>query len=230
VPADPAERPRCLDRVHGLDRVAITNEDLAKTRLYQDNAARDSARREFPSMQQYLRSLHTRVSVERVCESTLQRVQQLFAKTNQFNVTTRRYSLGELERAMMDDTSRLLILRAEDRFGDLGWIGALVIRKVRGPRAHIENFVLSCRAMGRGIETALLNHAKHLCFDVFTCAAMTAEYRPSAKNLPVSELFERQGFSLTTRDAHGCKQYELERSARTPLECDWVELRDSHPA
>lgn len=226
VPADPADRPRCLDRVHGLDRIAITKEDLAKTRQYQDNATRDSARREFPNLHQYLQTLRTRVAIEAVSGSTLQRAHQLFAKTNQFNVTTRRYSVGELESSMEDSGSRLLIARAEDRFGDLGWIGAVIVRDVEGPRARIENFVLSCRAMGREIETALLNHVKHLCFDALGCASLAAEYCPTARNLPVSELYEQQGFCLIEQGADGRKRYVLERSASVSRECDWIELRD----
>ncbi len=224
VPADPADRPGCLDRVHGLDRVAITQEDLVKTRQYQQGAARDSARSEFPSLQQYLQTLRTRVTVAPVCAATLQRAHQLFAKTNQFNLTTRRYSIGELESIMKDARSRLLILHAEDRFGELGWIGAVVLRKMGCRQTHIENFVLSCRAMGRDIETALLNHVKRLCFDEPGCMALIAAYRPSARNLPASELYEQQGFRLAGQDAEGCKRYVLERAASGPRECGWIKV------
>jgi FkbH-like protein len=224
VPKDPAARPGCLDRVHGLDRTVITTDDLVKTRQYQDNAARDSARREFPNVQRYLQSLHTRVTVELVSPVTLPRAQQLFAKTNQFNLTTRRYSHGELETLVADDGNRVLIIRAEDRFGDLGWIGALVLREIHGPHAHIENFVLSCRAMGREIETALLNHVKHLCFARSACVSLTADCLPNARNVPVTELYERQGFTLFERGENGLKRYRLERSVGAPSECDCVAL------
>ncbi len=226
LPADPAARPGCLDRVHGLDRTVVTSEDLVKTRQYHDNAARDSARREFPSVQRYLESLQTRVTVQRVSPATLARAQQLFAKTNQFNLTTRRYSLGDLEQLAAQASSCVLIIRARDRFGDLGWIGALVLRGLQGPEAHIENFVLSCRAMGREIETALVNHAKRLCFGDPACESLTAQYLPSPKNMPVRELYERQGFTVSERGEDGAKHYRLERSAGGPRECDWIAIEE----
>lgn len=100
---------------------------------------------------------------------TLARAHQLFTKTNQFNVTTCRLSLGELERVSADPSCRLLMIQAADRFGKLGCIGAVLLRNVTEPHARIDSFVLSCRAMGRGIESAVLNYVKTLCFDRSGC-------------------------------------------------------------
>ncbi len=224
VPEDPAQRPGCLDRVHGLERAVITTEDFHKTRQYQDNAARESARRQFTDLHGYLRSLDTRVELRPVCAQLLPRAHQLFTKTNQFNLTTRRYTAAELEAFAADASCRLLMARAQDRFGDLGWIGAILLRGIGEPQVVIDSFVLSCRAMGREIETALLNHVKQVCFGLESCRELLAEYRPTARNLPVKELYERQGFEVIDVLPNGGKRYRLQRQAGRPLPCDWVAL------
>lgn len=222
VPADPALRPACLNRVHSLDRAVITAEDLQKTRHYRDTASRESARTEFADLHDYLHSLRTRIAVRPVTADLLARTHQLFSKTNQFNVTTKRYSLAELDAFSVDPQSLLLMIRAEDRFGDFGWIGAVLLRVLGGADVHIDSFVLSCRAMGRAIESAILNDIKARCFARADCQAITAEYLPSAKNMPVRELYEEHGFTVTAVDASMRKQYRLEKCDSALSSCDWI--------
>jgi FkbH-like protein len=212
--------------VHSLDRTVITAEDLDKTRQYQENTVRDSARREFASLRDYLQSLETRIEIRVATHGLLARVHQLFSKTNQFNLTTRRYTLAELAESANDETSRLIVVRAADRFGDLGWIGALLLRNLGAPAAQIENFVLSCRAMGRGIESAVLNHVKQLCFERSTCNILQAKYQASAKNAPVRELYEQQGFSRSETEVSGCKLYWLPRENVAMAACSWISVED----
>jgi FkbH-like protein len=222
APADPAALPSCLDHVHSLDRVALTADDLLKTEQYAQNASRDAARRDFTDLHAYLLSLNTRIEIRPVDSELLPRAHQLFHKTNQFNVTTRRPALGELQRVSTDPSCRLLLVRAQDRFGDLGWIGAVLIRGVQQPRAAIDSFLLSCRAMGRGIESAMLNEVKRRCFVEAGCDMLLAEYRPTPRNAPVRELFETHGFKIVATDASGAKTYELARADSTPTPCDWI--------
>ena len=116
----------------------------------------------------------------------------------------------------------MILIRVEDRFGDIGWVGAVLMRDVNGPEIHIDSFILSCRAMGRGIETAVMNHLKDWCFARPGCVAMTAEYRPSAKNLPVRDLYERHGFSVSAPEEPQAKAYRLEKSSSSRSPCDWI--------
>lgn len=222
VPADPALRPTCLDRVHSLDRVVITADDLAKTRQYQENAARAGARHQFSDLRDYLLSLETRITIRGATHDLLARTHQLFSKTNQFNLTTRRYTLAELEAFAADPASRVLVIRTTDRFGSFGWIGAVLIRGLDSPEACIDSFVLSCRAMGRGIETAILNHVKTFCFAQAGCTALVAQYVPTAKNAPTRELYDEHGFALTATDATGARHYRLDRRDSEPTACDWI--------
>lgn len=224
VPSDPALRPTCLDRVHSLDRAVITAEDLAKTQQYRENAVRESVRHEFSDLHEYLHSLRTRITIRPATHELLARAHQLFAKTNQFNLTTRRYTLADLEKFTSDPASRLIMIHAEDRFGDLGWVGAIALRGLEGSEVRIDSFVLSCRAMGRAIETAILNHIETLCLALPGCNALTAEYLPTRKNEPVRELYEEHGFVVTAADAGGHKTYRLGRRDHASMTCDWIEV------
>jgi FkbH-like protein len=229
LPTDPAQRATCLDRVHGFERVLVTAEDLEKTGQYQAGAARAAAQASFSNLDEYLRSLQMSVEIRRVAREMLPRVHQLFTKTNQFNLTTRRYMLGELERFAADPASCLLAARAEDCFGDLGWIGVILLRNLDQPQIAIDSFLLSCRAMGRGIETAILNHVKELCFSRQTCAAIDAQYVPTAKNMPVREMYEAHGFELADIGSDGSKSYRLERSRCASVRCDWLAVTGDAP-
>jgi FkbH-like protein len=222
VPADAALRPACLNRVHSLDRAVITAEDLQKTRQYRDNAGRETARQEFADLHDYLHSLQTRIRIVTAAPDQLPRVHQLFSKTNQFNVTTKRYSLVELQAVAADADSLLLVVHAEDRFGDFGWIGAALLRGMSQSVVHIDSFILSCRAMGRAIESAVLNEIKQRCFARAACLALTAEYVPTAKNIPVRELYEEHGFAVVSVDASLHKHYRLDRGSSSLSACDWI--------
>ena len=227
VPEDPALRPTCLDRVHGLDRAVLTAEDLEKTQQYRENAVRDSVRRQFQDLHSYLRSLQTRITLRTVSAQLLPRTHQLFAKTNQFNLTTHRYTVAELEHFAADASCRLLVVKARDRFGELGWIGAVLLRGFGEPEVTIDSFLMSCRAMGREIETAVLNYVKRLCFEDGACRVLVAEYRPTARNAPVRDLYDRQGFSLIEATPDGTKRYRLAREDCIMLPCDWITLEES---
>jgi len=222
VPPDPALRPMCLDRVHSLDRALITAEDFARTTQYQANARRNSESRRFSDLRDYLMSLKTRIVVREPSPDLLPRIHQLFTKTNQFNLTSRRYAIGQLERWMADDASSVLIAHAEDRFGDLGWIGAILVHDLDTSEARIDNFVLSCRVMGRAIESAMLNRVKELAFERHGCQTIVAEFLPTAKNAPVREFFEEHGFTVAESMVDGGKRYRLRRQDSSTTPCDWL--------
>ena len=94
--------------------------------------------------------------------SRLPRAHQLFAKTNQFNLTVRRLSLPELERLAGDPSSVLGLAAARDRFGDLGTVGAFLLVRAADGALELDSFLLSCRALGRGVESAMMNEVKRI--------------------------------------------------------------------
>ncbi|MCI8779901.1 MAG: HAD-IIIC family phosphatase [Lachnospiraceae bacterium] len=171
----------------------ITFEDKIKTELYNQRRERENAREQHPSMESYLKSLNTKVVIQLVGKSDIGRAIQLIQKTNQFNLTVKRYSEGEVL-DMLAETKRFDFWIAEisDRFGSNGKSALLIIEK-KEDRILLDSFIMSCRVMGRELEKDILYvlERKYLQKGYKT---MEAEYRRTAKNSPVADLYDKMGY------------------------------------
>jgi len=150
LPGDPADYAATLLDLTEFEKLSITAEDRAKTRQYQEQRQRAEHRQAVGDLDAYLASLQTEIRIRPATDATRARVHQLFAKTNQFNVTTRRYSPADIERFMADERFMLRTIDATDRFGPLGIIGVYLI-DLSGELPCVDSFLMSCRAIGRGI-------------------------------------------------------------------------------
>ena len=210
LPDTPALYASFLRSQGWFERPKVTSEDLAKTRQYKEQAEREVLRRAAGSLDHYLADLGTEVQVRRARPEDAPRVQQLFTKTNQFNLTTRRYGLGEVEEFTRSSQHVLGVASACDRYGDLGLIGVFLIR-LDEQDAEIDSLLISCRALGRGIETAIMNALKQ---EVRRCRPrgdLVAHFVPTAKNAPARGYLEGQGLSLAATAADG------QMTFRTPV-------------
>ena len=180
LPRDPAVYADLLYEMPDFDKLRLTREDLAKSEQYAANFAREEHRQLAGDMAGFLESLGTEVQVRPAEKGDLTRVQQLFAKTNQFNVTTIRYTASEIQHFIDDQNCIIDVISAKDRFGDLGLIGVYVVRFV-GTSAHIDSFVMSCRALGRGIETAAYNVLRAQVFRNASISRLTGTFSPTKK-------------------------------------------------
>jgi FkbH-like protein len=194
VPGDPALYPRCLADAGYFESLAVTDEDRSRSEQYQANLAREAFASQTTDLPSYLRQLEMRLVVAPFNRLGLQRIVQLINKTNQFNLTTRRYTDEEVV-ALMDDRQAFgLQFRLVDRFGDNGIIGIVIGRKTSADEVLIDTWLMSCRVLGRGVEEAMLNvvvgSARRLGGD-----RLIGEYRPTAKNRMVCEHYGRLGFS-----------------------------------
>lgn len=156
TPAKPLLVPQCLERVARLEILSLTAEDLAKTELY----AQEKRRKEFMSQEGtdgYLESLGMKMQVSLDNAGHLARLAQLTQKTNQFNLTTRRYSEKQVQEFMASREWLVADFSLADVFGDSGIVG-LAIARLRGrEEAEIDTFLMSCRVIGRQAESAFLN-------------------------------------------------------------------------
>ncbi|MGH6916124.1 MAG: HAD-IIIC family phosphatase, partial [Geminicoccaceae bacterium] len=159
LPSDPADYGEVLLDLMEFEKLGITAEDRAKTRQYQAQRERAEHREAVGDLDAYLASLRTEVRIRAPSEANRARVHQLFSKTNQFNVTTKRYSPADIDRFMADDQFVLRTIEATDRFGPLGIIGVYLVDLSNG-LPYLDSFLMSCRAIGRGIETAVMNTIK----------------------------------------------------------------------
>jgi FkbH-like protein len=223
LPPDPAEYAPALDRLTDFEKTAILAEDLRKTEQYRENRAREELRSSTGDLSNYLASLGTEIAVHRARHDDLPRVHQLFTKTNQFNLTTRRYTQADVERFASSPDCELWVARAKDRFGDLGAIAVILLQR-EGRLVHIDSFLMSCRAMGRGIETALMNHIKARLLEDRNGYELRGRFEPTAKNQPVQTFYEDQGFRLLERKEAGEKLYALRREDAILKPCAWIRV------
>ncbi len=175
-----------------FDALAVTAEDRARGALYQSEAQRRNLKAQTPDLESYLKSLEMVVEVRFAEQSTLPRIAQLTQKTNQFNLTTRRYSEADIQKYMETEDADVLSVRLVDRYGDSGIVGVCIL-KYAGQTATIDTLLLSCRVLGRGLEDAVVIQALKLAKQR-GCEMVIGEYRPTAKNAQVKDFFPRQGF------------------------------------
>ena len=193
---DPSAYPRILLSAGYFDSVGFTQEDLTRAQSYSSNAERAQALEGSRNLDDFLRSLQMEVEFARFNARGRKRIGQLINKTNQFNVTTRRYT--EQQVASLEDSSDHYTLQVtvRDKFGDNGMIG-VVICTIAPERWDVDTWLMSCRVLNRGVEQAVCNRVAR---DAKRAGAkrLTAIYVPTERNGIVADLFQRLGFE---RDA-----------------------------
>jgi FkbH-like protein len=189
--------------------LATTKEDINKAKQYKEQFEREQEKQQFGSTEEYIRSLEINVDIKLNDLDNLGRLVQLTQKTNQFNLTTRRYTETEMDYFLNQMDHYVFSCGISDKFGDSG-ITVLAIVKPGAQdskQVQIDTFLMSCRVIGRNIETAvmveIINFLKAKGF-----SKVTADYFPTAKNNQVMEFYEGCGFSLLEQE-NGIKKYEL---------------------
>lgn len=219
LPKDPSLYRRMLEDMTDFDLLALTKEDETRGAQYQANAKRQAAKNTAASLDEYLHSLGIRVAIDLASREALNRVVQLFNKTNQFNLTTKRYQAEDVIRFMESEEYRLYDLHVTDRFSDHGLVGTAVIRKQR-EEWHIDSLLMSCRVMGLGVETAFL---ERICSDAVRERAvrLIGEYVQTKKNQPVKEFYAQHGFSLL-KEEDGRQEWTLTVAATPIQKPSWI--------
>jgi FkbH-like protein len=215
LPRDPALYRSVLLALTDFDSLTLTEEDRLRGRLYAQRRERAQWEATHASalgtLGEYLEELDMRVGVERADNFAIPRIAQLIGKTNQFNLTTRRYSEPTVRALAASTDAAVYGVRVRDRFGDHGLVGVAIIVK-EASVWKIDTFLLSCRVLGRGVETALLS--------VLTATAraegadaIRGMYIPTAKNAPASDFYAQHGFSRVAESSDetsdGSQEWEL---------------------
>jgi FkbH-like protein len=208
LPEDPALYPACLASAGYFEAVTLTQDDLARKEQYQENLERDKAQASFSDLGEYLKSLDMEMIWGPFDPLSLPRVTQLINKTNQFNLTTRRYSEEDTRRFAADPKAVTLWCRLTDRFGDNGIIGVIIALEERKGDWAIDTWLMSCRVLGRGVEKAMLDL---LAREISARGGkkLIGRYIPSEKNGMVKEHFPGLGFTPLEPDARGGTRWVL---------------------
>jgi FkbH-like protein len=191
-PENPMLFRRALLALNCFENPAMTAEDGARAGAYAAERQRAELKRQVGSVEDWLKSLHITVKVERLSAANLPRAAQLLNKTNQVNLSTRRMSESEL-RAWADLPGHFVwVFRVSDKLGDSGLTG-LASLKVTGETAQIVDFILSCRVMGRKVEECMVQWLVSQARQA-EVREVWAEHLPTEKNQPGLEFWRRSGF------------------------------------
>jgi FkbH-like protein len=220
LPADVMEYPQFLSQLRCFDAPAVSAEDRNRTQMYVTDRDRAVLRNEAPSLEAWLMVLGLRVVIEPLNKGNLDRATQLFNKTNQINMTTRRLSAMELLSWTTQEGHALWTFRVADKFGDYGLCGIASLVRT-GSAGQMLDFLLSCRVIGRGVEDAMvatvLRHAREN-----GCDTVFAEHVPSAKNEPCRKwLASLPAFDSTSNRA----VFTLDAETRFPVHIEIVHAK-----
>lgn len=205
--ADPSQYLRILDRECYADQVAFTDEDSRRTDSYRANMSRKESRIQFTNLDEFLKHLEMTAAVGEFDDSNLPRIAQLINKSNQFHLTTTRYSEAQVRAMIADDSKTCRYFRLTDRHGDNGLISVLILDDQNDEELVIDTWVMSCRVLARGMEEFICNELVSLT-KAKNRSRLIGRYLPTEKNGLVADLYERLGFEKLA-DEEGQTTWQL---------------------
>ena len=180
--------------------------DLDKTNQYKQQAQRNQSKRQFGDIESYLKSLEMEVTFHVDDATEIERVSQLTQKTNQLNLCTNRYTDAQIEGVMGSAKQSYISLSVKDKFGDSGLTGVAIVSYSDG-KGMIDDFLMSCRVMGRNIEFAFMDYIIEFLKSK-GCEEVTAHFIPTMKNKPVSDFYDKVGLPVEEK-VDGTKKYQM---------------------
>lgn len=206
----PEDYIRVLDRGGYFEVTSLSEDDRKRNEMYKANLERAQQQASFADYSDYLRSLQMKGTIRAFEPLYMARIAQLTNKSNQFNLTTKRFTQSEIEQTAADDRYITLYGKLEDKFGDNGVV-SVVIGKKEERALHIDLWLMSCRVLKRDMEFAMMD-----CL-VEKCRAAGLEtifgyYYPTAKNAMVKEFYAWHGFEKISEDEAGNAVWKLDIS------------------
>jgi FkbH-like protein len=195
LPEDPSEWIAVFQAAGYFEQASFSREDQLRAGFYKANAQRAAQLERIGNHDDYLRSLDMTLSIAPFDQPGRKRIAQLIAKSNQFNLTTRRYSEAEVAALQADPAAVTVQARLADMFGDNGMISTVICRQ-DGRNFQIDSWIMSCRVLGRRVEEAILQHLVHQA-RARGAAELIGHYIPTARNGLVKDHFKKLGFFET---------------------------------
>jgi FkbH-like protein len=208
LPIEPANYARTLAAAGYFEAVGFATEDINRAGYYRDNAKRATMHKKVGGLDAYLASLEMTITFQPFDAVGRARIVQLINKSNQYNLTTRRYTDPEIAAAESDPEVFTLQVRLSDNFGDNGMISVVICRPLGRDAWDIDTWLMSCRVLGRRVENMvllqLLAHAR-----AAGIAKLRGTYKPSDRNKLVIDHYSKLGFSKIASDDGGTTQWEF---------------------
>ena len=194
LPDDPSLYASTLMQINDFNTLVMTNEDRKRGEMYREEHKRTELKRSSSNLEDFLKQLEIRVTMKKANNFTIPRIAQLTLKTNQFNLTTRRYQEEDVKTLAQDHTKLIGCAQTQDKFGDNGITGVYIVNKNHVDKEWcIDTFLLSCRVMGRGIEDAMMGYILSKAKEEGVIK-VKAEFIPTKKNKPCEQLLPNFGF------------------------------------
>ena len=204
---NPAEYIKTIDRNGYFEVTSFSTDDLKRNDMYKANVKRAELSSEFTDYTEYLLSLDMKAEIKTFSPVYMQRITQLTNKSNQFNLTTKRYTQPEIEAVASDSNHITLYGKLADIFGDNGVV-SVVIGKIDNNVCDIELWLMSCRVLKKNMEYAMLDTLVGTCKEK-GIDTIIGHYYPTAKNGMVKNLFADFGFEKINEDENGNIEWKL---------------------
>jgi FkbH-like protein len=220
LPPDPALYARTLLASGYFESIVFSSEDRERASFYQDNARRLALQRDAGDVDAYLRSLQMQIEFSAFNPIGRSRIAQLINKSNQFNLTTHRYTEHDVAQMERDPKYFTLQARLSDTFGDNGMISVIICRRNRD-FWEIDSWLMSCRVLGRGVEQAVLNQLVNAARSD-NATRLLGTYIPTERNRLVEDHYSKLGFDLIETRTDGSTIWALPLSTYIPAELAMV--------
>lgn len=213
---------RVLDHSGFFEVTNLSADDAVRNQMYQENAKRMQLQQNFDNYDEYLKSLEMQAVIRPFEPIYIERIAQLTNKSNQFNLTTKRYTGTEIESVAASDSYIDLYGKLTDKFGDSGVV-SVVIGEIQGESLHIDLWIMSCRVLKRDMEYAMMDELVEQSRQAGV-KVIKGYYYPTAKNRMVQNFYELQGFTKTHEDSQGNTEWELVISSTYKKKNQWISV------
>jgi FkbH-like protein len=204
-----------------FERLKLSAEDQEKTKQYQEQRKRSELQHNAGSLEDFFRSLEQEVVIAKASSDSIARIAQLTQKTNQYNVTTRRYTEQQIAEFAADPAYGVYSIRVTDRFGDNGIVGVIITRSDEHV-CEIDTFLLSCRVIGRTVETAMLGFLTDMS-RAQGASVLQGWFIPTKKNTPVKDLYESHHFKAV-ENKNGATLWSLNLEEASIPFPEWIRM------
>lgn len=224
VPERLYEYPKMLrENMNLFYNLSFTTEDRKKIEMYKQQLKRESLKREVSDIEDYLASLGLKMTIFKDAASIVPRMSQMSQKTNQFNLTTKRYTETDIRNFITKHDSTVFAFSVADKFGDTGVTGLCIINMdSKNQTADIDTFLMSCRIIGRNIEYAFMDYLINYISGK-KIKTVTGKYIKTQKNVQVSNFYDRCSFSLIN-SGDTVKDYTLDINNYKPRRLNYIEI------
>ncbi len=193
LPTDPSQYATILKNMKEFNVLKITDEDAKRGQMYVQQKNRQEFERSVTNLDEFLKQLRLKVTIKEADKFSIPRISQLTLKTNQFNLTTKRYQEEDIKNFVEDKNIEIGYAQVEDKFGDNGITSVFILNKKNPKEWYLDTFLLSCRVMGRDIEKSIMSYiiSRAKKDDV---TIIKANYLPTKKNKPIEDFLPDCGF------------------------------------